>query len=157
VVANNSSGMVCGVEHNTYRTIASLRLVLPSGTILDTGADGADDRLRSLEPELHAGLTGLRDRLRADEHSVARVQHLFGMKNTMGYALNAFLDHESAIDILTHLVVGSEGTLAFVAEATYRTVEVLPAVATALLVFPTLQAATAALPALVDTGWRPSS
>ena len=52
VVANNSSGMACGTVANTYNTLDSLVLVLPSGTVIDTGAADADERLRSLEPEL---------------------------------------------------------------------------------------------------------
>ena len=65
VVANNSSGMACGTLQNTYNTVESMVLVLPSGTVLDTAAADADARLRLLEPELHAGLDRLRDRVRA--------------------------------------------------------------------------------------------
>ena len=64
------------------------------------------------------------------------------MKNTMGYGVNAFLDFETPADILAHLMVGSEGTLAFVLGATYRTVPVYPHVATALLVLDSIDAAT---------------
>ena len=74
------------------------------------------------------------------------------MKNTMGYGVNALLDHDRPVDILTHLVVGSEGTLAFIAEATFRTVPLLPAAATGLAIFPDLRAATGALPELVGAG-----
>lgn len=152
VVANNSSGMACGIEQNTYRTLESLVVVLPSGTVLDTGAPDADDRLRAAEPELHTGLLALRDRVRADPASVATVERFFAMKNTMGYGVNAFLDFDDAVDILAHLIVGSEGTLGFVAEAVFRTVVLHPAATTALAVFPTLREATAALPAIVATG-----
>ena len=74
------------------------------------------------------------------------------MKNTMGYGLNAFVDHEDPIDILVHLMVGSEGTLGFVAEAVFRTVEVLPHVATGLLVFGDVESATSSVPRLIDAG-----
>jgi len=153
IVANNSSGMCCGIAHNSYRTIRSLRLVLPSGTILDTGAADADDELRRLEPQLHAGLLALRERLLASPDSVATVRRLFAMKNTMGYGVNALLEFERAVDILTHILVGSEGTLAFISEARFDTVEVLPQVSTALLVFDDLSAATAALPELIGVGF----
>ncbi|WNM31712.1 FAD-binding and (Fe-S)-binding domain-containing protein [Streptomyces sp. Li-HN-5-11] len=152
VVANNSSGMACGVTDNTYRTIESMILVLPSGTVLDTAADDADDRLRHLEPGLHAGLVRLRDRVRSTPASVATIERLFSRKNTMGYGLNAFLDHHRPIDILMHLVVGSEGTLAFVASAVFRTVDRLAHAATGLLVFDDLRRANEALPALIETG-----
>lgn len=153
VVANNSSGMSCGTHANTYRTLQSAVLVLPSGTVIDTGAADAADLLRDREPAIHAGLERLRDRVRADRDSVATLRRLHAIKNTMGYGLNAFLDHDEPVKILEHLVVGSEGTLAFVAEATFRTVPILPAVATGLLLFPDLAAATASLTTLIETGF----
>lgn len=152
VIANNSSGMACGTRHNAYQTLESLLLVLPSGTVVDTSAPDADELLRAREPMLHEGLIRLRDRVRHNPASVAAVQQQFAMKNTMGYALNAFLDHTKPIDLLAHLVVGSEGTLAFVAEAVFRTIEVLPHATTGLLVFDSLRAATAVLPDLAGTG-----
>jgi D-lactate dehydrogenase len=152
VVANNSSGMTCGTEHNAYHTVDSLVLALASGTVLDTGAADADDRLRALQPELFAGLLRLRDRIRGNPASVRTIRAQFAMKNTMGYGLNAFLDHDTPSQILARLLVGSEGTLAFVAQATFRTVPAHPHAATGLLVFPTLRQAMASMPELVDTG-----
>lgn len=150
VVANNSSGMACGVTENSYQTIESMILVLPSGTVLDTGAPDAEDRLRDAEPDIHAGLLSLRDRLRSSPDAVAFVRRQFAMKNTMGYGLNALLDFDEPVKILEHLVIGSEGTLAFVAEARFRTIPVRPQVATGLLVFESLSAAMAALPDLTQ-------
>ncbi len=152
VVANNSSGMACGTTDNAYRTLVSATLVLPSGTVVDTGAADADHRLRALEPDLHAGLLRLRDRVRADPASVATIRRLFAMKNTMGYGLNSFLDHDRAVEVLAHLAVGSEGTLVFVAEAVFATVPVRPHAATGLMLFAHRPAATPARPALVATG-----
>ena len=74
------------------------------------------------------------------------------MKNTMGYGLNSLLDHTSPVDILAHLVVGSEGTLAFVASVVMRTVPLLRHAMTGLLVFDTLSGATGSLPAILETG-----
>lgn len=152
VVANNSSGMACGTVENSYRTLEGLVLVLASGTVVDTAAPDADRLLHEREPALVAGLMRLRERVVANAASAALIERQFAMKNTMGYALNAFLDFDSPAALLAHLVVGSEGTLAFVAEATFRTVPIRPAIATTLAVFPTLDAATRSLPALVSTG-----
>lgn len=150
VVANNSSGMTCGTHANTYRTLESMTLVLPSGTVIDTGAPDADERLRVLEPGLTEGLLRLRDRVRGNPGSVRRVTTQFSIKNTMGYGLNSFLDHSSPSQILAHLIIGSEGTLGFVAEAVLRTVPAHRLAATGLLIFPTLRAAMAAMPQLVE-------
>jgi len=152
VVANNSSGMACGTEQNSYRTIESLVVVLPDGTLVDTGAADADAALKARRPELYEGLLRLRDRVRGDKRSVDTIRALFSMKNTMGYGVNAFLDFDSPVDILAHLIVGSEGTLGFIAEVTFRTVPLHPHVSTALAVFDSLAGATAALPDLVASG-----
>ncbi|GAA4707408.1 FAD-binding and (Fe-S)-binding domain-containing protein [Pseudonocardia yuanmonensis] len=151
VLANNSSGMACGTVENSYRTLESVVAVLPSGTVVDTGAPDADERLRALEPDLAKGLLELRDRVLANPASVATIERQFAMKNTMGYGLNALLDHDTPTAILTHLLVGSEGTLAFVASAVFRTVPLRTHVSSALLVFDDLFAASEALPALVAT------
>ena len=152
VVANNSSGMACGTEFNSYQTLESATLVLPSGTIVDTGAKAADALLHQLEPELYRGLLTLRDRVRGNPRSVETIRRLYSIKNTMGYGLNSFLDHDRPTDILAHLVVGSEGTLAFIAEATFRTIPVKAHAATGLLVFNDLRDAVQSLPELVAAG-----
>ncbi len=152
VVANNSSGMACGTTDNAYRTLESLTLVLPSGTVIDTGAPDASARLRAQEPALFRGLGELAERVRSNPASRATVEAQFAMKNTMGYGLNSLLDFEDPVDILAHLAIGSEGTLGFVAEAVFRTVPRLAHATSGLLVFKDLEAANSALPALVDSG-----
>ncbi|WP_239579877.1 FAD-binding and (Fe-S)-binding domain-containing protein [Microlunatus panaciterrae] len=152
VVANNSSGMACGITQNSYRTLESMIIVLPSGTVLDTADHDADEQLLSREPQLHATLARLRRELTTDPELRLEVERQYSMKNTMGYSLNALLDFEQPAQILAHLMIGSEGTLGFVAEATFRTVAVHKQAATAFCVFSTLEAATDALPALVASG-----
>ncbi len=153
VVANNSSGMCCGTEQNSYRTIASMVLVLPNGLVIDTGASNADEILQQKSPSIHAGLIALRDRVRSNPDSVALINKLFSIKNTMGYGINSFLDFDSPVKILEHLVIGSEGTLAFVAEATFNTVPAYSHLATGLLIFESLADATGSLPELVKAGF----
>ena len=152
VVANNSSGMACGITQNTYRTLDSAVIVLPSGTIVDTSIAAADDRLKAAEPELWATLAGLRESIITSPRKLAEIARQYRIKNTMGYGLNSFVDHSSPVEILAHLLVGSEGTLGFIAEATFNTVPLLTSVATGLLVFDTLHAATEALKSIVTTG-----
>lgn len=152
VIANNSSGMLCGTEFNAFRTLESLVVVLPTGTVVDTGSGDADEHLRRAEPDLFYGLLRLRDRVLGNAESVRVLDHLFAMKNTMGYSVNAFLDFTSPVDILAHLMVGSEGTLGFIAEATFRTVPLRPHAATGFLVFDSIERATGVLPELVTSG-----
>ena len=52
VIANNSGGMRCGVEHDSYSTVRALTLLLPSGTLIDTEAPDAEARFAESEPEL---------------------------------------------------------------------------------------------------------
>lgn len=152
VIANNSSGMLCGTAQNSYRTLESAVLVLASGDAVDTGAPDADARLRAVAPDLASGLERLRDRIRGNAAWKREIERQFAIKNTMGYGLNAFLDHDGPAELLARLVVGSEGTLAAIAEATFATVPRHPHAATSLLVFENVGDATDALPALVAAG-----
>ncbi len=154
VVANNSSGMACGTQFNTYATLDSLTVVLPSGTVIDTGAPDADEVLAAREPALHAGLTRLREEVLASPDACARIAAQYAMKNTMGYGLNSLIDFATPVDMLAHLLVGSEGTLGFVSSVTLRTRPVLSQAATALLLFEELAATTDALPTLLAAGAR---
>jgi D-lactate dehydrogenase len=154
VVANNSSGMACGTTQNTYRTLAGLEIVLLSGTVIDSAAPDADAHLKAAEPELWRGLAELRDRVRGNAESVRTIEHQFSMKNTMGYGINSFVDHDDPVQILAHLMVGSEGTLGFIASATFNTVPLLPKASTALLIFDSIAQATTALPDLIAAGAR---
>ncbi|MEX3507042.1 FAD-binding and (Fe-S)-binding domain-containing protein [Corynebacterium sp. LK2590] len=152
VIANNSSGMACGTELNTYRTLESMTLVLPSGTVLDTARPDADQQLAQQEPELFETLQRLRRRVVDNPASVEKITKHFSLKNTMGYGLNSFLDFETPAKLLEHLIIGSEGTLAFIAEAVFRTVPIARLTTTSVAVFPDVDAATRSLPDLLETG-----
>ncbi|GAB3815498.1 FAD-binding and (Fe-S)-binding domain-containing protein [Tessaracoccus terricola] len=153
VVANNSSGMLCGTRDNTYATLESMVFVLPSGRVVDTSDPDADIVLRLHEPALVNGLLMLRRRIRSNPETEAEVRRQFAIKNTMGYGVNALLDFHRPVDIARHLLIGSEGTLAFVASATFRTLPLKQHGATGLAIFPSLEAATESLPALVAAGF----
>ncbi|HEX7579632.1 MAG TPA: FAD-linked oxidase C-terminal domain-containing protein, partial [Thermoanaerobaculia bacterium] len=152
ILSNNASRMCCGVTQNAYHTLRSLRLVLPSGTVVDTGDPGADDLLRAKEPALAAGLLEIKREIDGNAALAARIRSKYRMKNTTGYSLNAFLDYDSPAKILEHVVVGSEGTLAFIAEAVLETVPDLPVKYTGLLLFRDLHTACAAIRPLRDAG-----
>jgi D-lactate dehydrogenase len=152
VIANNSGGMRCGVVHDSYSTVRSLTFVLPSGTTIDTAAPGAAERFAAEEPELAAGLAAIRDEIRADAELSERIRRKFAIKNTTGYRLCAFLDAEQPLEIFRRLLVGSEGTLAFVAEAVFETVPLPAHTTTAWVHFPGIDEAIAPVRDLVDSG-----
>jgi D-lactate dehydrogenase len=154
VLANNSSGMCCGVELNAYRTLASMVFVLPDGTVVDSSAPDAEERFAAEAPELARGLVELRDRVVADRALCDRIRRKYRMKNTMGYSLNSFVDHTTPVAILSHLMIGSEGTLGFIAEAVLRTVPDYPLKHTGMLFFPDVPAACSAIVPLRDSGAR---
>lgn len=152
ILSNNSSGMCCGVSQNAYHTLESLTFVLPSGTVIDTAAPDADERLRAAEPALVEGLLKLKSDLLANPTLAARIRSKYLTKNTTGYSLNAFIDFDRPVDIFRNLLVGSEGTLAFIAEAVLKSVPDLPVKVTGFLIFPDLHAACAAIVPLRDAG-----
>jgi D-lactate dehydrogenase len=152
VVANNSGGMRCGVTKDSYSTVRALTFVLPSGTTIDTAAPDAADRFADAEPQLAAGLEAIRDEIRADAELSERIRRKFAIKNTTGYRLCAFLDAEQPLEIFRRLLVGSEGTLAFIAEAEFETVPVPAVTTTAWVHFPSVDAAIAPVTELVESG-----
>jgi D-lactate dehydrogenase len=152
VIANNSGGMRCGVTKDSYSTVRSMTLVLASGTTIDTAEAGAAERFAAEEPELAAGLEAIRDEIRADAELSERIRRKFAIKNTTGYRLCAFLDADEPLEIFRRLVVGSEGTLAFVAEAVFETVPLPARTTTAWIHFPGIEEAIGAVRELVDSG-----
>ena len=152
ILSNNSSGMCCGVEQNAYHTLHSMKFMLPSGTVIDTSLPDADDEFHAREPELARGVLDLKARLERDPVLRERVRNKYQRKNTTGYSLNAFLDFDRAVDIFQHVLIGSEGTLAFIAEAVLNTVPDLPVKYTGLLLFPDLYAAADSIVPLRQAG-----
>jgi D-lactate dehydrogenase len=145
IAANNSSGMCCGTAQNSYQTLQSMRIVLAGGAVLDT----ADAASRAAFAASHAclldGLAELASEARGDAALAKRIRHKFAIKNTTGYSLNALIDFEDPFEILQHLMIGSEGTLGFISEITYRTVADHRDRACALLFFDTLVSACEAV------------
>ena len=152
ILANNSSGMCCGVAQNAYHTLQSLTFILPSGTQIETADPNAENLFRMLEPELCATLLQLKREIESNTALATRIRSKYKTKNTTGYSLNAFLDFTHAVDIFSHLIIGSEGTLAFIAEAVLETVPDYPLKSTALLLFPDLYAACSAISAFTQAG-----
>lgn len=139
IVANNASGMCCGTKYNSYHTLKGLRLILADGTVLDTRDATNIEMFRKTHSVLLDQLLDLRQQMLADADLVEKVRHKYRLKNTTGYGINALLDFEDPIDILTHLIVGSEGTLGFISEVSLQTIDDLKFRASAMVGFDELE------------------
>lgn len=145
IVANNASGAGQGVLHNSYHTIRSLRVILADGTLLDTGSEASRRIFFETHTSLLEKLMNLRMEVLCDPEMTDCILHKYELKNTCGYGVNALLDFEDPYDILVHLMVGSEGTLGFISQATFETVPDPACQAAAWVYFPDLPAACRAI------------
>ena len=148
IVANNASGMNCGTHANSDRMLISARLVLPDGTILDTGDETSREAFRKSHPEFIARIEALRDRIRANQPLADRIRKKYSIKNVTGLNLRPFIAYDDPMDIIAHCVVGSEGTLAFISQVTMRTLHDYPCKASAMLYFYTMRESCEAVVAL---------
>ncbi len=152
ILSNNSSGMCCGVQHNSYHTLKYIRFILPTGEAFSTEQPADYTRFEIAVPHIAVGLRALRQRILANSALTARIRAKYKQKNTTGYGLNAFLDYEHPLDVLAHLLIGAEGTLGFIAEAVLDTLPDLPCKMTGMLYFESAAAACAAIFDLKATG-----
>ena len=152
ILSNNSSGMCCGVAYNSYHTLKTIRFILPDGKTYDSAIQSDYTRFTTEQAALAELLIDQRTRILNNQDLLHKVRHKYKTKNTVGYSLNALIDYEHPLDIFAHLLIGAEGTLAFISEAVMQTIPVMPATATAMLYFPSMYAACAAIAPLNETG-----
>lgn len=145
IAANNASGMCCGTSENSYKTVADIRVILSDGTILDTGSQESRDSFVKSNGHLLKELEDMASSVQADEILHEKIKRKFKIKNTTGYSLNALVDYSDGFDILKHLMIGSEGTLAFISDITYNTVIDHQNKALALAIYPTIELACKAV------------
>ncbi|MFT5675779.1 MAG: D-lactate dehydrogenase [Paraglaciecola sp.] len=148
IAANNASGMCCGTAQNSYRTVDSMKLVFADGTLLDTTSDVSIVAFKDKQPALISGIESLSKDVKNNSELAQRIRHKYRLKNTTGYSLNALVDYSDPIEVIKHLMIGSEGTLGFIAEITYNTVIEHPYKASALIVFKDIEEASLAVTAL---------
>ena len=122
IAANNSSGMCCGTAQNSYNTLAGMTLVLFDGSILNTLDQNSVAAFKISHQPLLDDLSALAMACVNNQPLADKIRHKYRLKNTTGYSINALVDFQDPIDILQHLIIGSEGSLGFIAEITYHTV-----------------------------------
>lgn len=148
IVANNASGMKCGIHANSDRVLRSIRIILPDGTPLDTASEDSRNQFRQSHPELIAEIEAIRDTVRNDAGLSALIREKYSIKNVTGLNLLPFLIFDDPFDIIAHSMVGSEGTLAFISEVTVNTDRKHPYTASAMVYFETLEEACRAVVAM---------
>jgi len=139
IIANNSSGSSYGIKHNSYNTIKSMRIIFADGTLLDTGNIDSRNSFIHTHPELIAEIKDLHDIATKNLTIRNKIDRKFQIKNTCGYGVNSLIDFDDPIDIIQQLMIGSEGTLGFISQATFNTVHDAPLKASALIYFNNLR------------------
>ncbi len=145
IAANNASGMCCGTSDNSYKTVLDMTIIFADGSVLNTADKENCEAWSAAHPDIIRELTAIRDEVNSDQELHELIEHKFKIKNTMGYSLNAFTDYTDPIDILKHVIIGSEGTLGMIADITYRTVEDAKYKASAFVFFPSMYVACKAV------------
>ncbi len=148
IVANNASGMSCGTHANSDKMLLSARMVLADGTVLDTASEASRSAFRKSHPEIIKGLEELHREVLADKELTRRILYKYSIKNVTGLNLRPLVAYEDPFEILAHLLVGSEGTLAFLSEVTMKTLPIAPYKASAMIYFPDIVTAARAVVAM---------
>ena len=148
IVANNASGMSCGTHANSDKMLLSARMVLADGTVLDTASKDSREAFLKVHPEIVEGLKKLREEVLANEKLAERIRYKYSIKNVTGLNLRPLVAYEDPFEMLSHLMVGSEGTLAFLSEVTMKTLPIAPYKASAMIYFPDMVTAAKAVVAM---------
>lgn len=152
IISNNASGMCCGVTHNSYHTTKHIRFILPDGKTFSTENPEDYSRFKHECEALYNELSRIRFDILNNPEVFNRIRQKYKTKNTVGYSVNAFVDYRNPLDILAHLLIGAEGTLAFIAEAVMKTIPDHPMKSTAMLYFPDIYSACKAIVPLKQSG-----
>lgn len=148
IVMNNASGMSCGTHANSDKELESVRMVLMNGTVLDTGDKASRNAFRASHPEFIRKIEELRNEILADKELSDRIRYKYSIKNVTGLNIFPFVRFEDPFDIIAHLLVGSEGTLAFMSQVTMKTLPLPSKEASAMVYFGTIREAAEAVVAL---------
>ena len=152
MMANNSSGARSVVYGKTGEHVRTQRVVFADGTTGELGPLSGDalDRARHGDGVLARAYREV-PALAATHAGEIAARYPKVMRRVGGYALDFFTDAAAPVD-LTKILVGSEGTLGFVTEATVSLVPLPAAKALLTLEFDDLLDALAATPIVLRHG-----
>ena len=145
IVMNNASGMSCGTHANSDKELISARIIFADGTILDTGSAESRNAFRASHEVFMEEIEAIRDEIQRDKKLSERIRYKYSIKNVTGLNILPFIRFTDPFDIIAHLLVGSEGTLAFVSEVTMNTLPIAPFKASAMIYFNTISDAARAV------------
>ena len=148
IVTNKASGMSCGTHANSDKELISARIVFVDGSVLDTGSQESRNAFAVSHPAFIRDIESLRDEIMSDEKFVERIKYKYSIKNVTGLNIYPFVRFSDPFDIIAHLMVGSEGTLAFLSEVTMKTLPLPPFRASAMIYFSDIKEAARAVVAL---------
>lgn len=152
ILNNNSSGMEAGVAHNSYHTLSSIEFILANGHRYNSASPTDRKRFADEERHLCRGLLDIRQKIMADDVMRNKIITKYQIKNVTGYAMNSFVDYSDPMDIFSHLLIGSEGTLAYIASAELDTLPLFTTYSSSLLYFPDVTTAAASAAWLGESG-----
>ncbi len=150
IMANNASGMNCGTHANSDRIVRSMRLVLSDGTILDTGDKASRDSFCRTHARFLTELMQIREKVMGNPALVKHIRYKYSIKNVTGLNLLPLVEFEDPFEIITHLIIGSEGTLAFFSRVTVSTEPLWPVRASSMTYFTSIEEACRAVQALKE-------
>ena len=148
IVMNNASGMNCGTHANSDKMLLSVRIILPDGYYLNTASQESRENFEEDHPDFLRRICELRDQVRSNKELSARIRYKYSIKNVTGLNILPFLVYDDPFDIIAHLMVGSEGTLAFLSGVTMKTEYDYPHKASAMLYFSDIKEACRAVVAM---------
>lgn len=156
-VANNASGSANIKYGDTKAYVKSLRVVLANGEVIETGRLSKRELnkklgLATLEGEIYRSV----DNLLEEKHELLDHLERGVSKNVAGYDLLSIKQKDGSFD-LTPLLVGAQGTLGIITEATLETEDYNPETTSMLASFNDLAAVQQAIGELKGMSDQPSA
>lgn len=154
ILSNNSSGMSASVRYNSYHTLSALEFMMADGRRYNSASAADRKRFEEEQRDLCRGLMEIRQTILANPEMRDKIVRKYQIKNVTGYAMNAFVDYDNPMDIFSHVLIGSEGTLAYIVSGELNTLPLDNVYSSAMLYFPDVTSAASHAAWLGESGAR---